>query len=120
MYFQNYTPPQTHLAPAETNPAFGAYELQGLGSNSGQPSLLGSVANVAAWASPFMFGYYGYSKNGSAADAAMWGIGSLVLQLPASLLMALVGAVVGGEPGAQLGTMVFPAVGAYYAFGKKD
>jgi hypothetical protein len=30
MYFQNYTPPQTHLAPAETNPAFGAYELQWL------------------------------------------------------------------------------------------
>lgn len=120
MYFQNYTPPQTHLAPAETNPAFGAYELQGVGADQqAKTGPLQMVAGVANYASPFFFGYYGYQKDKSWGTAAMYFFGSAVLQIPATLIGVLAGAVVGGIPGGSVGSMIFPAVGAYYAFGKK-
>jgi hypothetical protein len=120
MYFQNYTPPQTHLAPAETNPAFGAYELRGMGSDTSGAGALQQASVVFSYMSPIFFGYYGYKKNGSLGDAAMWGLGSIVLQVPASLVGLFVGALAGGDVGAALGVAAFPAVGAYYAFGKKD
>jgi len=120
VYFQNYNPPQTHLAPAETNPAFGAYELRGVGSDESGEGALETAAHFFNRFTSVLFAYYGYKKNKSFSDAAMWGIGAFFVQMPIYLVMKVGGEAVGGENVGTAATMVFPAVAAYYAFGKKD
>jgi hypothetical protein len=105
MYFQNYTPPQTHLAPAETNPAFGAYELQGMGAND-ESSAIGAVAGLALAATPLMVGYGVYKRGHGLGWTAGAAVGTGVGMIPAFLILMFV-------PG---GFLIPPLLAGLYAF----
>jgi hypothetical protein len=127
MYFQNYTPPQTHLAPAETNPAFGAYELRGVDGvvDEAAMGVATSVIGLGVVAAPLMIGW-GVHKRGHGAGwtiAAMAGayfLGIVPVAIGGLVGYYVVGGISGSKTVAEVagaaGVAAFPAAAAYYAF----